>query len=277
MFDIIEKKELAKDVKEYVVKAHKIANKAKPGQFVIVRMHEQGERIPLTIADFDTTSGTITLVVQEIGKSTIEMDKICNAGGYILDVVGPLGVPSHIEKYGRVICIGGGIGVAPVYPIARALKAAGNNIISIIGARSKELLIWEKRMRNVSDELLITTDDGTYGIHGFVTTELSRLLNEKLEINLVFAIGPVVMMRAVCGVTKPYNLKTFVSLNPVMVDGTGMCGACRVTVGNVTKFACVDGPDFDGHLVDFNELICRQNTYRDHEKIALERYKTQSR
>ena len=277
MFDVIDKKILAKDVKEYLVKAPKIAKKAQPGQFVIIRLHEHGERIPLTIADFDEKSGTITLVVQEIGKTTIEMGKICDVGGYILDVVGPLGVPSHIENYGSVVCIGGGIGVAPIYPITRALKNSGNKVISIIGARSKDLIIWEYRMKKVSDELLITTDDGSYGVHGFVTAELARLIEEKVEINLVFAIGPVVMMRAVCNTTEPHNLKTFVSLNPIMVDGTGMCGACRVTVGNVTKFACVDGPDFDGHLVDFDELICRQGTYRDHEKLSLERYNKEQR
>ena len=277
LFEIIEKKVLADDVKEYLVKAPKIARKARPGQFVIVRIHEEGERIPLTIADFDEKSGTITLVVQEIGKTTIEMGMICNSGGSILDVVGPLGLPSHIEDYGTVVCIGGGIGVAPVYPITRALKKTGNKIISIIGARSKNLLIWEDKMKSISDELYVTTDDGSYGIHGFVTTELTRLIEEKVDIKLIFAIGPVVMMRAVCNVSKPHNIKTYVSLNPIMVDGTGMCGACRVTVGNVTRFACVDGPDFDGHLVDFNELICRQNTYRDHEKVSLERYKSKLR
>jgi len=274
LFNILEKKVLAQDVKEYLVEAPKIANKARAGQFVIIRLHEKGERIPLTIADFDREAGTITLVVQEIGKTTIEMGRICEKGGYILDVAGPLGVPSHIELYGKVVCIGGGIGVAPVYPITRELKRAGNEIISIIGARTKDLLIWEERMREVSDELLITTDDGSYGVHGFVTTELARLIDDGENID---AIGPVVMMKAVCETTRPHGIKTYVSLNPIMVDGTGMCGACRVTVGGVTKFACVDGPDFDGHEVDFNELICRQRTYMDHEKQSLERYKTSLR
>jgi NAD(P)H-flavin reductase len=273
LFEIIDKSELTPDTKEYVVKAPKVANKAQPGQFVIIRIHENGERIPLTIADFDRKQGTISLVVQEIGKTTIEMGMICNKKGHILDLVGPLGVPSHIKHYGTCVTIGGGIGTAPMYPITRALKETGNKTISIIGARSKNLLIWEEKMLTVSDELIITTDDGTSGIHGFVTNELTRLLNEKIKIDLVFAIGPVVMMKAVSNVTKPNEILTYVSLNPVMVDGTGMCGACRVTVGGVTKFACVDGPDFDGHKVDYNELMTRQRTYCNHEKISLDKFK----
>ena len=277
MFEILRKKILAPDIKEYYVEAPKIAKKAQPGQFVIIRLHETGERIPLTIADFDGHKGFIVLVVQEIGKTTIEMGDKYNQGDFIKDVVGPLGSPSHIEKYGTAVCIGGGIGVAPVYPITRALKVVGNRIISIIGSRSKDLLIWEDRMQKVSDEFYLTTDDGSKGVHGFVTTELSRIIEEKVGIDIVYAIGPVVMMRAVCEVTKPFNIKTIVSLNPIMVDGTGMCGACRVTVGNIVRFACVDGPDFDGHQVDFAELLCRQRTYVDHEKLSLNNFKKHSR
>lgn len=269
MYQILSKKILSPDIKEFVVAAPEVAKKAQPGQFVIIRLDERGERIPLTIADYDRQQGTITIVVQEIGRTTRELGQL-NQGDFLLDFVGPLGRPSELHSAGTVICIGGGVGVAPIYPQARSLYQQGANVLSIIGARSKDLLIWEDRMRAVSDELYITTDDGSYGRKGFVTDVLKDLLSEIKEISEVIAIGPMIMMKNVCAVTRPYGIKTMVSLNPVMVDGTGMCGACRVTVGGETKFACVDGPDFDGHLVDFDEQMRRQRFYHEEEKKALD-------
>jgi ferredoxin/flavodoxin---NADP+ reductase len=268
MFKILLKKELSPTVKEFVMDAPLIARNANPGQFVILRINELGERIPLTIADFDREQGTITLIFQELGHSTRALG-LLQEGEAILDLVGPLGLPSHIEKYdGTVICIGGGIGVAPVYPIARAFKQAGNKVISIIGARCEDLLIFEDRMQAISDSLLIATDDGSKGHKGFVTDLLKQVIETGERIAEVITIGPVVMMRAVAEVTRPYNLRTMCSLNPIMVDGTGMCGACRVTVGNDIKFACVDGPDFDAHAVDFKGLMARQRMYMTHERIT---------
>jgi NAD(P)H-flavin reductase len=266
---IARKRALAPQVKEFAVRAPVLARKAKAGQFVIVRIDEEGERIPLTIADADADAGTITLVVQEVGRTTIEMGRL-GEGDAILHLIGPLGTPSHIERFGTVCMIGGGIGVAPIYPIAVAMREAGNRVISIIGARTKALLFWEDRMRAASDELYVTTDDGSYGVKGFVSNELERLIGEGREINLVTAIGPVPMMRAVVKTTRPHEIHTVVSLNPIMVDGTGMCGGCRVTVGGETKFTCVDGPEFDGHLVDFDELVQRQSYYKDLEAAAAE-------
>jgi len=266
---IVSTRNIAPAVTEYVVNAPVLAKKAKAGQFIILRIAEDGERIPLTIADADAAAGTITLVVQEVGKTTIEMARL-EAGDSILNLIGPLGTPSHVEKFGTVCMIGGGIGVAPIYPIAKAMHEAGNRVISIIGARSKELLFWEDRMRAVSDKLYATTDDGSYGIKGFVSDALKRLIDEGCTINTVTAIGPVPMMRAVVETTRPHKIPTVVSLNPIMVDGTGMCGGCRVTVGGETKFTCVDGPEFDGHLVDFAELVQRQAFYRDMEQEAAE-------
>jgi len=264
---ILGKSAIAPSVKEYIVSAPTLARKAKAGQFIILRIGEDGERIPLTIADTDVNLGTITLVVQEVGKTTTEMG-LLNEGDEILDLIGPLGAPSHIEKFGTVCMIGGGIGIAPVYPITVAMREAGNHVISIIGARSKNILFWEDRMRAVSDELYVTTNDGSYGVKGFVSNELERLIGEGRTIDLVTAIGPVPMMRAVCESTRPHGIRTIVSLNPIMVDGTGMCGGCRVTVGDETKFTCVDGPEFDGHLVDFDELVQRQSFYTDLEELA---------
>ena len=269
-YTVVSKRDLAPAVKEFVVTAPVLAKKARAGQFVILRISEDGERIPLTIADADAAAGTITLVVQEVGKTTIEMGRL-NEGEAILDLIGPLGTPSHVEKLGTVCMIGGGIGIAPIYPIAKAMREAGNRVISIIGARSKELLFWEDKMRAVSDRLCVTTDDGTYGVKGFVSDELRRLLDEGITISSVTAIGPVPMMRAVVETTRARKVPTVVSLNPIMVDGTGMCGGCRVTVGGETKFTCVDGPEFDGHLVDFAELVQRQTYYRDMEQDAAER------
>ncbi|WKZ31969.1 MAG: sulfide/dihydroorotate dehydrogenase-like FAD/NAD-binding protein [Thermodesulfobacteriota bacterium] len=269
MFEITDKKELAHTVYQFKVKAPKIAAKRKAGQFVVLRMNENGERIPLTIVDSDAREGTITIIVQEVGKSTAMLGNM-GVGDNILDVVGPLGKPTHIEDFGIAVCVGGGIGTAPVYPIAKAMKEAGNRVVSIIGARSKPLLILEQEMREVSDELHVTTDDGSYGHHGFVTQVLQNLIDEGMKIGCVVGIGPVPMMRAVSNVTKPYGIPTVVSLNPIMVDGTGMCGACRVTIGGKTKFVCVDGPEFDGHQVDFAELILRNRSYIKEEKLAME-------
>ncbi|MBI5188424.1 MAG: sulfide/dihydroorotate dehydrogenase-like FAD/NAD-binding protein [Nitrospirae bacterium] len=272
MFKILKKKELSDVVTLFEIDAKDIARKVQPGNFFVLKIHEQGERIPLTIADFDREKGTLTTVFQKVGKTTYHLGTL-NEGVFIMDIIGPLGIPSHIENYGKVVCIGGGVGIAPVYPIARALKEAGNIIISIIGARTKNLIFWKEKMRNVSDELIVTTDDGSYGRKAVVTIPLDELLREDKDIKLVIAIGPAIMMKFVCRTTAKYNVKTIVSLNSIMVDATGMCGACRVEVGGETKFACVDGPEFDGHKVDFDQLMKRQQMYLDEEKIALERYR----
>ena len=268
---IIRKEELAPNIKLFEIDQPLIARKVQPGQFVVVRHNEKGERIPLTVADYDSDHGTITIIFQEVGKSTYEMGEL-NVGDTLLDVVGPLGQPSEIANYGTVVCIGGGVGIAPVYPITRALKDAGNHTIAIIGARTKELLFWEERFREIVHELYITTDDGSYGRKGFVSDELQRLIDDGYKIDRVWAIGPAIMMKVVCDVTRPHQIKTIVSLNPIMVDGTGMCGACRVEVGGETKFTCVDGPEFDGHLVDFDLLMKRQSIYKEQEKLALDLY-----
>lgn len=271
-FKILKKQEIVPTIYQMDLSAPSIAKKAQPGQFVILRIDEKGERIPLTIADFDRNKGTITMIFQAVGKTTLHLSSL-KAGGKLMDFIGPLGNPAHIENEGTVILVGGGVGVAPVFPQARAFKEAGNKVISIIGARSANLLLWEDRMREVSDELYITTDDGTKGHHGFVTDVVKKLLENGTKVDRVVAIGPPVMMRAVAGVTRPFNVKTIVSLNSIMVDGTGMCGACRVLVGNETKFACVDGPEFDAHLVDFTLLMNRLAQYQPEEKLALEKYK----
>lgn len=271
MYKILKKEVLAPTLTLFDLEAPLIAEKAKPGQFVILRIHDEGDRIPLTIADFDRDKGTITCVFQEVGKTTMELARL-SVGESIRDFVGPLGEPTHIEKIGRIVCVGGGVGVAPVHPIARALKEAGNEVIGIIGARNKELLFWEDKLRAACTELRVTTDDGSYVRQGFVTDVLKEVIEEKGDIALCVAIGPLPMMRAVCNMTKEYNLKTIVSLNSIMVDGTGMCGCCRVTVGGETKFACVDGPDFDGHEVDFAEMARRSGIYKSQELVAVERF-----
>ena len=263
MFKILKKNELSPGVF-----APRVAKKAQPGQFIVLRVDEKGERIPLTIADFDRERGVITLVFQVIGASTMQLSKI-SEGGSILDFVGPLGRPSIIEPgMGTVVMVGGGIGVAPVYPIARGMKMAGNKVIGIMGAKTKDILIMEDMMRNVCDEVIVTTDDGSYGIKGFVTNALEQLKKRGEKISQVTAIGPLVMMRSVVEATRTDGIKTIVSLNPIMVDGTGMCGCCRVQVGDETKFACVDGPEFDGHAVDFAGLMSRQRMYRTQEAEA---------
>jgi ferredoxin--NADP+ reductase len=271
-FTILKKQELVPTIYLMDINAPRIAKKTQPGQFVILRIDETGERIPLTIADFDRKKGTITMIFQAVGKTTTKLSTL-RTGDAILDFIGPLGNPSEIENGGTVILVGGGVGVAPIFPQARAFKEAGNKVISIIGARSANLLLWEDRMKEFSDELYITTDDGTKGHHGFVTDIVKKILESGTKVDRVIAIGPPVMMRAVAGVTKPFNVKTVVSLNSIMVDGTGMCGACRVLVGNETKFACVDGPEFDAHLVDFTLLMNRLSMYQPEEKLAFEKYK----
>ena len=268
MFKIVYKKELSPGIFHFDIEAPRVANKAKAGQFIVLRVDEKGERIPLTIADFDREKGTITLIFQAVGASTIQLSQL-NEGDSIVDFVGPLGQPSEISSgMGTIVCIGGGIGVAPVYPIARAMHEAGNKVISIMGARTKDILIFEDRMRAISDEVLIATDDGSYGVKGFVTTALQQLVDRGEKIDQVTAIGPGIMMKSVCDATRPLGIKTIVSLNPVMVDGTGMCGGCRVQVGDEMKFACVDGPEFDGHLVDFANLMSRGRMFREEEARA---------
>lgn len=265
MYKILVKRVLAPNVKLFELEAPRIAKKALPGQFVILRIDEDGERVPLTIADFNREKGTVTIIFQEVGATTKQLGEL-NEGDSLLDLVGPLGKETHIEKFGTVVCVGGGIGIAPVYPIARGMKEAGNNVISIIGARNKDILIYEEEMAAVSDKLFVTTDDGSKGHKGFVTDPLKQLIESGTKIDLVMAIGPVIMMRNVAETTRHHKIPTVVSLNPIMVDGTGMCGGCRVSVGDETKFACVDGPEFDAHKVDFDALISRQKMYLPHEK-----------
>lgn len=269
--EIVEKKELAPRIKEIKVYNPRIAAKARAGQFVIVKVGEEGERIPLTIADWDREKGLITIVFQEVGVSTYKLGRL-GVGDVITDVVGPLGNPSEIEKFGTVICVGGGVGIAAIYPMAKELKKAGNRVISIIGARNKDLLIYEEEMRRVSDELRITTDDGSKGRKGFVSDELRDLLNSGLKVDRVIAVGPAIMMKTCADVTRPFNVKTIVSLNSLMLCGMGMCGACRVEVGGKTRFVCVDGPDFDAHQVNFDVLIKRLNAYKAEEQLALKRF-----
>jgi ferredoxin--NADP+ reductase len=268
MYKIVAKEKLSPVIDYMRVEAPAVARKAQAGQFVVIRVDEVGERIPLTLADWDEKEGTVTLVAMQVGTSTYKLSSL-NAGDSILNLVGPLGLPSEIENFGNVVCIGGGVGIAPVYPITRSLKKAGNKITSIIGSRNKELLFWEDRMRSVSDELIVTTDDGSYARKGMVTEPLKEML-EKGKVDRVIAIGPAIMMKFCALTTKQYNVPTYVSLNSIMVDGTGMCGCCRVSIGTETKFACVDGPDFDGHEVDWDLLSKRQQSYCDNEKQSLE-------
>jgi len=266
MYTIIEKKILSDNVKQFKIKAPLVAKKAKAGQFIILRIDEKGERIPLTISDFDKKEGTITIIFMEVGKTTIQLGKM-NQGDKIMNFTGPLGEPSEIKKYGTIVCIGGGVGIAPLFPIIKSLKESGNYIISILGARNYSLLMLEDEIEKYSDEFFITTDDGSKGSKGFVSDVLQKIINENKKIDIVWAIGPVIMMKVVSDLTKKYDIKTMVSLNPIMVDGTGMCGGCRVEVDGKTKFACVDGPEFDGHKVDFNNLMLRNRRFiRDEEK-----------
>jgi ferredoxin--NADP+ reductase len=270
MNEIVSKEEIAPKTFRYKIHHPKIARKRRAGQFVILRMHEGGERVPLTIVDSDPEAGTVTIIFQAVGHSTDELAEM-NVGDNLLDFAGPLGKPTHIENFGTVCVMGGGYGTAPVLPIAQALKDAGNQMIGIVGARSKDLVILEKELGAICDQLEVATDDGSYGHHGFVTDVLQGLVDSGRKIDFVLAVGPTPMMRAVSELTRKHGIKTMVSLNPIMVDGTGMCGGCRVEVGGETKFACVDGPEFDGHLVNFDLLMKRQATYKADEQDARER------
>jgi len=272
VYKILSKRALGPQIREYVIEAPEIARVAKSGQFIVLRLHERGERVPLTIVDTDTKTGGVTIVVQEVGKSTREMGDHFDVGDSVLDFVGPLGEPSKIENYGTVICVGGGLGIAPLYPITRDLKKAGNTVIGIIGSRNKDLLFYIDRMESVCDELIVMTDDGSNGNKGFVSDPLHDIIASGREINRVWAIGPGIMMKVACNVTREFSVPTVVSLNSIMIDGTGMCGGCRVEVGGEAKFACVDGPEFDGHKVNFDILMSRQRFYHEEESCALERY-----
>jgi NAD(P)H-flavin reductase len=271
MYKILEKQDLASQVFRYLIEAPDIARKALPGHFVILRLDEVGERIPITISDADPIKGTLTFFVQAVGKTSLEMS-LMNVGDSILDVVGPLGNPSQIDLFGTVVLVGGGFGIAAIHPIARVLTQAGNKTISILGAQTKERVILEGEMEKASTEVHVVTDDGSYGKKGRVTNTLQSMIETREPIDRVIAIGPLVMMKAVADLTRPYGIKTLVSLNPIMIDGTGMCGACRVTVGGEMKFACVDGPEFDGHAVDFEGLLNRLKSYESEEAEAKEKY-----
>jgi len=274
LYKILLREDLAPKVHLFKVAAPAVARKAQAGQFIVIRIDERGERIPLTIADWDRDEGTITIVFMEVGTTTARL-ALLKAGDAIADFVGPLGVPTHVEKFGTVVCAAGGVGVALIAPVARELKNAGNKIISILGARSKDLIFWEDHLRSFSDQLIVTTDDGSYGRKGVVTEPLKEILEGGDKIDCVVAIGPGIMMKFCAKTTQPFGVKTIVSLNSIMVDGTGMCGCCRVEVDGVTKFVCVDGPDFDGHQVDWDLLLARQRIYLDEEKRSFERWQCQ--
>jgi ferredoxin--NADP+ reductase len=276
VYEILVKEDLAPVTRLFEVRAPAVARKARAGQFVIVRITNEGERIPLTIADYDRERGTITLVVQEVGKTTMQMGCL-KAGDSLASFTGPLGLPSDIEKYGTVLCVGGGVGIAPIYPIARDLKEAGNKVLSIIGARNKDLLFWEEKMRSVSHELIVCTDDGSYGRKALVTIPIKEMLESGRSIDHIWAIGPAIMMKFCALTTQPFGVPTTVSLNSIMVDGTGMCGACRVEVGGQTRFVCVDGPEFDGHQVDWDLLLARQRIYLEQEKLAVDKWQQECR
>jgi NAD(P)H-flavin reductase len=272
MFKIVAKERLSPVIDVVKVEAPAVAKKAKAGQFVVIRVDEVGERIPLTLADWDDKEGTVTLVAMKVGTTTFKLSSL-NTDDNILDLSGPLGIPSEIENFGTVVCVGGGVGVAPIYPIARALRQAGNDVISIMGSRNKDLLFWEDRLRSVSNELIVTTDDGSYARKGLVTEPLKEVLETNKRISRVIAIGPAIMMKFCALTTKPFGVTTIVSLNAVMVDGTGMCGCCRVSVDGETKFVCVNGPEFNGHQVDWDLLFKRQRIFCDEEKLSLELWK----
>ena len=272
MSRIVYKEQLSDSVVRMDLEAPEIARKRRPGQFLVLKVNERGERIPLTIVDSDGERGTVTIIYQIVGKTTALMSELA-VGDEIQDVQGPLGNPTEIENYGHVVCIGGGVGVGVIYPITRALKDAGNRVTSIIGARNRSLIILEEEMRAASHELIVATDDGSYGVHGFVSNVLQGIIDGGEKIDRVFAIGPVPMMKVIANLTRPYGIKTIVSLNAIMVDATGMCGACRVAVGGKTKFTCVDGPEFDGHEVDFDLLTSRLRMYCEQEGQSYERHR----
>lgn len=269
--EIVYKEELCPRITMFKIYTPELVKKARAGQFVILRAYDHSERIPMSIGHLDREEGLLTIVVMEVGMSTAEIVRM-EVGEKFMDVVGPLGLPTHIKKYGTCVVIGGGVGIPPINPIARALKEEGNKVYGIIGARSKELVILEDLVKEAVGELIVTTDDGSYGMKGFVTDALQKLIDDGVKIDFVMAIGPVIMMKNVAKLTEKYDIETWVSLNPIMVDGTGMCGGCRVTIGGETKFACVDGPDFDGHKVNYDELMQRQGLYVDQEKVAYEDY-----
>jgi len=272
MYTILRKEALTNVTKLMEIAAPHVARRARAGQFIIVRIDEHGERVPLTIADYNREAGTITIIFQELGKSTIHLGRL-NPGDSLASFAGPLGHPTEIGNFGTVVCIGGGVGIAPIYPIAKALREAGNRIIAVIGARTKDLLFWEDRMQAVSDELIVCTDDGSYGRKALVTEPLKELLDDSgRNIAKVWAIGPAVMMKFVTLTTKPYHVPTIVSLNTIMIDGTGMCGGCRVLLEEGAQFVCVDGPEFNGHKVDWDNLLSRLSFYRDEEKQAVEHW-----
>jgi ferredoxin--NADP+ reductase len=274
LYKILFKETLVPNIHLCRVEAPDVAKKAKAGQFVVVRLDEVGERIPLTIADWNEKEGSITIVFMEVGTTSKRLARL-KAGDSIANFVGPLGLPTHIEKVGTIVCVAGGVGVAPITPIARSLRQAGNKIISILGARTKNLMFWENELRKQSDQIIVCTDDGSYGRKALVTEPLKELMEGPEKVSEVIAIGPSIMMKFAAKTTQPYGVKTMVSLNPIMVDGTGMCGCCRVSVGGVTRFTCVDGPDFDGHKVDWDELFARQKSYLPEEKVSLDKWTCQ--
>ena len=274
MYKILLRQDLVPNIHLFKVAAPDVARKAQAGQFVVIRVDERGERIPLTIADWDREGGSITIVFMEVGTTTHRLASL-KAGDSIADFIGPLGLPTHIEKFGNVVCVAGGFAVATIMPIARAMREAGNRVISIMGARNKDLIFWEDELRSVSDRLIVTTDDGSYARKGLVTEPLQELLEGDKKIDRVIAIGPSIMMKFCAKTTQPFGVKTIVSLNPIMVDGTGMCGCCRVSVGGETRFACVDGPDFDAHQVDWDLLLARQRAYLDEEKHSFDQWQCQ--
>ena len=271
MNGIVKNIQLSENVFRMTINAPQIAAKRKAGQFVVIMTEGKGERIPLTIVDSDIDAGTVTIIFQVVGKTTMCLSAM-KEGEDLFAVLGPLGMPTEMENFGTTVVVGGGVGIGVAYPIIKALKEAGNKVIAIIGARTKDILILEDEIREICDRLIVSTDDGSYGVHGFVTNVLQDLIGSGEVINRVFAIGPVPMMKFLCEVTRPYNIKTIVSLNPIMVDATGMCGACRVSVGGETKFACVDGPEFDGHLVDFDNMMNRLRAYHTHEESSHQEY-----
>ena len=273
MYEILLKQDLVANIHLFKIDAPSVAKKAQAGQFVVIRIDEKGERIPLTIADWNREEGSVTVVFMEVGTTTHRL-ALLKAGDSVANFIGPLGMPTHIEKFGTVVCVAGGFAVATIFPIARALKEKGNRVITIMGARTKNLIFWEEELRSVSDRLIVTTDDGSYARKGLVTEPLKELL-EAGGVDRVIAIGPSIMMKFSAKTTEPFGVKTIVSLNPIMVDGTGMCGCCRVSVGGATKFVCVDGPDFDGHQVDWDLLFARQRIYLDEEKRSLEQWQHQ--
>lgn len=274
MYPILLRKDLVPNIHHFRIQAPDVARKARAGQFVVIRIDDKGERIPLTLAEWDNNEGWVSVVFMEVGTTTRRLAQL-REGDLLSNFVGPLGNPTHIENFGTVICVAGGVGVAPIVPIARSLKEAGNSVISILGARSKNLLFWEEELKKFSDRLIVTTDDGTYGRKGLVTEPLKEILSSGEKIGRVIAIGPAVMMKFSAKTTEPFGVKTIVSLNPIMVDATGMCGACRISVNGVTRFTCVDGPDFDGHQVNWDELAARQRIYLDEEKRSLENWQCQ--